>query len=179
MAETSAWRKRCAIAALALGVICAGAANAQLRGPEPYGKWWTTCDNTKACAVYGSGGDDGVAVTVMIRRSPAADAPVRVSLIADGPRAPASGTLWRVTIDGRPAGTARARPGQVMIADLPPPEAAILIGRMLTGRQLQLEGGGGGNLGLSGVDGALRRMDEEQGRAGGVTALVERGPSAA
>jgi hypothetical protein len=175
MAEVSATRKRRAIPVIVLALLCAGAAHAQLRGPEPYGKWWTTCDNTKACAVYGTGGDDGVAVTVMVRRGPAPQDPVRISLIADGPRAPTSGADWRLTIDGRPAGVARARSGQVMIADLPPVEAAILIGRMIEGRELQLEGGGGGRLGLAGADAALRRMDQEQGRAGGVTALAARG----
>jgi len=176
MAETSAWRKLCALGGAALVLTCMTSARAQVRGADPYGKWWTTCDNTHACSVYGTGGGDGVAVTVIIRREPDPQAPVRVTLVADDPRATAGGAAWRVFIDDHPIVAARARSGKVMLAELNGPDALTLVTRLLSAREMRLEGpGAGGALGATGAAAALRQMDEEQGRSGGVTAIAARG----
>jgi hypothetical protein len=177
MAESSAGRKNRLGAAAVIALLCTVTALAHAHaqaGDKAYGKWWTTCDNAGACATYGTGGGAGVGLTLILRRGPEPTAPVRPMLVADMPRAASAWTLWRLTIDGRPAGTVRAQPGQVMQGEFGPGDAQALAARLIAGQELRIDGLGAG-LNLSGVQDALQRMDEAQDRVGTVTALVSKG----
>lgn len=178
MAETRV-RRKTALAAAILGVagLAAGAALAQARPGEAYGKWWTVCDNGAACTVYGAGGGDGVGVVLVIQRGPEPQAPVRVVLLTDPPQRPAGGGQWRIQVGGQTVAAPRARQsGDVMRADLAGPDAASLVQRLLRADSVQIQGAGANAaLSAAGAAAALRRMDQQQGRDGGATALASRG----
>jgi hypothetical protein len=178
MAESSAGRKNRQWAVAVLALLCTAAATGQARAQataaKSYGKWWTTCDNGGACATYGTGGGAGVALTLILRRGPEPTAPVRAMLVADMPRATAP-VVWRVSVDGRAAGSVRAYASQdqVMQGEFGPAEAQALVARLVAGQELRADGLAG--LSLTGVKDALERMDEAQDRVGTVSALVSKG----
>ncbi|CAN5202236.1 hypothetical protein BH11PSE2_BH11PSE2_20210 [soil metagenome] len=172
---------------LAPGAPTAAAASPDtpVTAPEPapadlYGKWWSVCDNGADCAVLGTGGE-GTAITVMLRRGPEAQAPVRATVITDPSAKPTGPVTWRLLASGKTFATVQASEVEgVMQAELSSADGKALAARLTQDQVLRVEGpGANASLSTAGAAMVLRSLDEIQGRAGGVTALAVPGRAGA
>lgn len=175
MAESFAARKKWLTLAVLFGAAFGDLAQAE---DQPlYGRWWTVCDNAKACGVYGAGGERGVGAALVLLREAGPEGLPRISLVTDPPRTPEGAPNWRVTVDGFQVAVVQARPeDDILRADLTPAQASTLLRRLPGARELRIEGPGADTaIALADAPEALRRADLMQGRAGGVTALLLKG----
>lgn len=147
---------------------------------ETFKDWWVTCDNTRQCAAFGFAGEsfEMAGYLKVARGAGAADAP-QARLVMQGPPG-----AWSLTVDGRAIATVRAVSDdgdERAAADLTAAQAAAVVAAAANGQALQVAAGGKpiGAVSLAGSSAALRWMDDRQKRAGGVTALVAKGPAPA
>lgn len=146
---------------------------------ETFKDWWVTCDNTRECAAFGFAGEafEMSGYLKVARGSGAGDEPA-ARLVMEGK----AGT-WSLAVDGRPLAVVQAldEDGQRAAADLTIAQAKAVIAAAANGKALQVSLGGKslGAISLAGSSAALRWMDDRQKRAGGVTALVAKGPAPA
>ncbi|MBR7620476.1 DUF1176 domain-containing protein [Phenylobacterium sp. 20VBR1] len=161
------------IAAL-LGVLMATSAQA---ASKSFQDWTVVCDNTRECSAFGfaeEGADDRPFLHVQ-RPAAAGAAPVARLVLASESGAP---TRWAVRVDGKPvAGLAPKAEGDADVV-LTPSQTAALLGAIRNGKRLTLAPGRSDIL-LTGAAAALRWMDDQQQRAGTLTALVAKGPGPA
>lgn len=168
---------------LMAGLLLAGSAAAS-DGTATFKDWWAACDNVRVCTAYGFPPDEEGGAVLRVRRAAEAGAipEFDINLAAEtgkGVNGPLS-----LAVDGKAVARTGAPEGSdddfrgwtVSPAQVPALLAAIARGRALTVRS--------GDrtvvtLSLSGGSAALRWIDDRQKRAGGVTALVARGPSPA
>jgi hypothetical protein len=147
---------------------------------ESFKDWWVACDNTRQCAAFGFAGEafEMSGYLRIERGAAAADAP-QARLVMEGP----PGT-WSLSVDGRALASVRAASedgdGRAAAA-LTPAQSAAVLAAASNGKALQVSAGGKpiGAISLAGSSAALRWMDDKQKRAGGVTALVAKGPAPA
>ena len=132
--------------------------------------WTVGCDNGRACRAVSlvAEGDWDASLAVMVRRDAGPEAePVLILAGEEGSRLVADGRplpVRLITVDGN------------LIAH--PGDNAVLIPALRDAHQIELRDAGGqviGRASLAGLAAAMRHIDVEQGRAGTVTALVERG----
>ncbi len=153
--------------------------------------WVIGCDNTLACTALGMAPADGEAgAYVKIARAAGPNATAEVSVVVYAETTPATPRL-RLRLDGGkgpglPSDVLAATfDGQFARARLAGADAAAVIAALLpaTGLTVELLDGSkslsSSPVSLSGSSATLRYMDAEQGRAGGVTALVATGSAAA
>nr|WP_315400988.1 DUF1176 domain-containing protein [uncultured Duganella sp.] len=134
--------------------------------------WEMACDNTRACEAVGfAPQDDGVPpVTLWLARAAGAGAAVAAKLTASAADdAPAAGPLTLrvggLTWGGLPSG-----------AVLSPAQIAGLVPALLDAQEADVtDGKNTWRLSLAGIKAALLKIDDVQGRVGGVTALVKPG----
>ncbi|MDO8379809.1 DUF1176 domain-containing protein [Phenylobacterium sp.] len=160
------------IAAL-LGVLVATTAQAASRS---FQDWTVVCDNTRNCTAYGFSAEDSEEQPFLRVDRPAAAAAARIKLVMVGENGP--GAVWAVRVDGKPVpGLAPRAKGNAEVV-LTAPQGRALLAAIRNGSRLSLAPGRGDVL-LSGSAAALRWMDDQQRRAGTVTALVAAGPKPA
>jgi hypothetical protein len=153
--------------------------------------WVVGCDNTLSCTALGMAPADGAGsafVKIVRQAGPAATAEVSVVTYAE--TTPATPRL-RLRLDG---GKGPGLPSDVLDAELDGDfvrarltgaDAAAVIAALLPAKGLTVELLDGSKslasspVSLSGSSASLRYIDAEQGRAGGVTALVATGSAAA
>jgi hypothetical protein len=142
-----------------------------------FGDWAVTCDNVKRCeavAISDAPQGDGSASDLVLTREPGAAGGLTIAFTpaATDPR------LVTVAIDGRQVGAGYFRNEEVTLAGS---EAEGLARAMAAGHVLTLHVGRKtlARYSLKGASAALRYTDAQQGRAGGITALVARGPKSA
>jgi hypothetical protein len=147
---------------------------------ETFKDWWVACDNTRQCAAFGFAGEafEMSGYLKVARGAGATDAP-EAKLVMEGP--PGS---WSLAVDGKPIVTvaAASEDGDGRAAAiLSAPQTSAVLAAAANGKALQVSAAGEpiGAISLAGSSAALRWMDDQQKRAGGVTALIARGPAPA
>jgi hypothetical protein len=153
--------------------------------------WVIGCDNTRSCTALGLAPADGAgSAFVKIARAAGPAATAEVSVVVYAETTPAAPRL-RLRLDG---GKGPGLPSDVLAAEfdgqfararLTGADAAAVIAALLPAKGLTVELLDGTKslssspVSLSGSSASLRYMDAEQGRAGGVTALVATGTAPA
>lgn len=157
-----------------LALLAAMLATTATAASKSFQDWTVVCDNTRDCSAFGFSEDSFEDRPFLhIRRSGEADAAPVIRLVLVGEvDAP---TPWAVRVDGKPVpGVAPQARGDADVV-LTPAQAAALVGAIRNGQKLTLAPGRSDIL-LTGAAAALRWMDDQQRRAGTVTALVAKGP---
>lgn len=187
-----ALRQGAAVAALLAVAAPLPAAAADRAGElKAFRDWIIGCDNTLSCTALGLAPADGAgSAFVKITRAGGPAAGPEVTVVVYAETTPAAPRL-RLRLDG---GKGPGLPsdvlatefdGQFARARLTGAEAAAVIAALLPAKGLSVELLDGNKslssspVSLSGSSATLRYMDAEQGRAGGVTALVATGSAPA
>jgi len=144
---------------------------------DSYGSWFVACDNTLACVAKGFA-DSSHGTEIRIERDAGPAAKPVVSIRADHKFDRAG-----IAIDGKPAGlaasvwemTTDADETSLASDDLAAIRAFVL--RLRDASTLRL--GAEDDIPLDGFAAAMLRIDDRQGRVGGVTALLRAGPAPA
>ena len=159
--------------AMILGLLGALMATGAQAASRSFQDWTVVCDNTRECSAFGFSEDSvGDRPFLHVRRLAAAGAPPLIRLVLVGESGPA--TPWAVQVDGRPVpGVAPQAEGDADVV-LTPAQALALLAAIRDGQRLTLAPGRSDVL-LTGAAAALRWMDDQQRRAGTVTALVAKG----
>lgn len=164
---------------LLLAILAAVPTDPAMGSIKTFADWAVACDNVRACemtALAPDGGDwpdDGPRLA-SIERKAGPDGTFRVSIDAGDAKGDAV-----VAIDGQRVGAGRIAEGQVTLTGA---DAARLVTAAANGTALTLADARGkmiARVSLKGSSAALRFIDAEQGRAGGVTAAIARGPKPA
>jgi len=176
-------------ATLAGALTLALTAGAALSAPNPTGSfkdWRAACDNVGDCMAVGfTQGEYAVGPYAVVTQRGGPDAPPGVSIVLTSADDEAGeGAEVTLTVKGglRPFSfTGRAASGADDASahlDLEGTGATGLIAAMANGATIDVtvDGKPWGAVSLSGSSAALRWIDDRQGRAGGVTALIAKGP---
>ncbi|MDO8322284.1 MAG: DUF1176 domain-containing protein [Phenylobacterium sp.] len=159
--------------AMILGLLGAMMATGVQAASRSFQDWTVVCDNTRECSAFGFSEDSFEDRPFLhVRRSAGADAAPVIRLVLAGE----SGvpTPWAVRVDGKPVpGLAPKAEGDADVV-LTPIQATALLAAIRNGQRLTLAPGRSDVL-LTGASAALRWMDDQQQRAGTVTALVAKG----
>jgi hypothetical protein len=180
-----------ALVAAALAVPAPALAADRAGELKTFRDWVIGCDNTLSCTALGLPPADGAgSAFVKVSRAGGPAATAEVDVVAYSETTPATPRL-RLRLDG---GKGPGLPSDVLVAEfdgqfararLAGADAAAVIAAMLPAKGLTVELLDGSKslssspVSLSGSSASLRYMDAEQGRAGGVTALVATGSAAA
>ncbi|CAN5441097.1 DUF1176 domain-containing protein [soil metagenome] len=161
------------IAAL-LGALVATSAQA---ASKSFQDWTVVCDNARDCSAFGfaeEGSEDRPFMHVRRPATAGAAPVVRLVLVSES----GAPTRWAVRVDGKSvAGLAPKAEGDADVV-LTPSQTTALLGAIRNGKRLTLAPGRSDIL-LTGAAAALRWMDDQQQRAGTLTALVAKGPGPA
>uniref|UniRef100_B0T3X6 DUF1176 domain-containing protein n=1 Tax=Caulobacter sp. (strain K31) TaxID=366602 RepID=B0T3X6_CAUSK len=175
---------------LALALISPSIVRAQSGAPyidrELFDDWTLICDNGRRCTAVGlpteaTRGGLGADALLTIVRDPQVEAQPRVEIVIPYWEGPGSGGRWALAdASGKPIIpplSARFAPAtHVLRIGLPPTSIDTLLGAR---REVALSAASGKPtiaLSLLGMRSALTRLDEVQGRSGGVTATASKGP---
>lgn len=176
-------RRGLALLGLLASALVAGPALAS-DADEEFKDWYVACDNVRVCTAYGFPPDEGGGAILRVRReAEGSAAPVLdVSISAEESKG-VTGPL-ALFVDGKlVARTASPEGADDDYRDWAVPEAKVpaLLAAMTRGEAVELKAGARtvATVSLSGVSAALRWMDDRQKRAGGVTALIAKGPALA
>jgi hypothetical protein len=152
----------------------APAARQAVQSYDSYQSWFVACDNTLSCVAKGFSDSDAGA-EIRIERDAGPKGAAIVSISADHGFA-----LGDVAIDGRPAGLAApawhltSEDGETSATSDDPGAVRAIVQRLRNASTLTL--GGDVAVPLDGFAAAVLRLDDRQGRVGGVTALMRPGP---
>jgi hypothetical protein len=146
--------------------------------------WTVVCDNLRTCQVAGFGTDDSDLPAVLrLSRGGAAGAPakVEIDLLGDVDLA---GEAPGLAIDGRvvmKARTVNSRDSADLTVVLDDAQVGALLGAARNGAVLTIQAGDKqvGRVSLAGMVAALRYADDQQKRAGTVSAMVAKGSAPA
>jgi hypothetical protein len=157
---------------LALGAAWAMATGALAEEGE-FKDWWAACDNIRECAAFGFADDanfEALAYLKLTRGAGAGDPPmIEVAGQFDGP-------AWRLIVDGKPVAGVPTLTRQDDRVKLTKAQSAVLAAAIANGTKLEVVAGSQrAPISLAGSSAALRWLDDQQKRAGTVTALVARG----
>lgn len=146
-------------------------------GDGSFKDWVVICDNLRNCEADGFAADDvekPAFLTLTRGGSPRASAAVTVQLLAEVDEA-LSGKPLVLAVDGRPVLTVRA--GDDGSAKLTDAQVGPLLGAARNGTVLSIRVGDNevGVVSLAGMVAALRYVDDQQKRAGTVTAMIAKG----
>ena len=149
-------------------------------GPfQSFGDWAVACDNVRRCEMTSLQPADGDIETngteLSLVREPGAEGEVSITVWPpdDAKGAPS------LTIDGARIEGGSVQQGALRFSGV---AAQRLATALANGHAARIVAGAGektGDISLTGASAALRFIDAQQGRAGGVTALVARGPKPA
>ncbi|WP_304186446.1 DUF1176 domain-containing protein [Phenylobacterium aquaticum] len=176
-------RRDLSMAMLVLGAVLAGRAQA---GEATFKDWDVVCDNVRTCTAFGLT-EEGAETDAFLKieRTGAPNAAPRLSLAVQSDTATAE--TWALKVDGRPIaglGALKARrtaDDSFLRAPLSAVQGAALTAALLNGGSLTVKAGAEdeATISLAGSAAALRWMDDQQKRAGSVTALAAKGPKPA
>ena len=166
-----------------VSLIVTGQAVAALPAPvqsyNSYKSWLAACDNTLACEAKGFDEQGDKRAEMVISRAAGARKTPAAQI-----RAETKFALADVRIDGHPAGLKSPEwaisqdDDGTSITSNSFPAIRAFTARLRGGAKLTL-GADGAEVPLDGVVAALLRIDERQGRIGGITALIKTGPASA
>jgi len=162
-------------------LAAADAAPPKLGSIQTFGDWTVACDNVRRCEM--------TSLIPESQMSDSSDSGASFSITREpGPNA---GFTFEIDGNGGIKGEASVRiDGKVIVGGaahkdvmiLTGADAAKIVAAMINGKTLTLTDLGGANAAnasLAGSSAALRFIDAQQGRAGGVTAAVAKGPKPA
>lgn len=143
-----------------------------------FGDWAVACDNVKRCEATALlpeewGGDEPP--QVLLRRAAGPGGAITINIAPAGNYRGAA----TIAVDGKGVLDATVTANGV---DVSGPGAEALARRMTAGRALTVQSARGkllATVSLAGLSATMRYVDAQQGRAGGITAIVARGPKAA
>ena len=166
------------LVALAVVAAAAGVARATpaAEGAATFKDWTVVCDNLRNCEADGFAADDVEKPAVLrLIRGGAPGAPASAEIVLLGDVGEINGKPLALAIDGRPVLTVRA--GDNASAKLADAQVGPLLGAARNGTALsiRLEDKEVGVVSLAGMVAALRLVDDQQKRAGTVTAMVAKG----
>ena len=141
---------------------------------DTYKSWLAACDNTLVCVAKGVSQSD-TPVDVKITRQPGGDGGILMEI-----RASARFTLGDIRIDDKPAKL--AKPAWRVSSDGDTTSVTsrdftaikALFSQLRNAQMLMI--GDGAQVQLDGLAAAMLRLDDRQGRVGGVTSLARTGP---
>lgn len=168
------------MAGLAAGLLLAGSAAA--RDKLEAKDWWGACDNVRVCTAYGFSSDDVDGVALRVRRAAGRNAPPLFDLVLGPEQSRGVGGALDLFVDGKAvARTDAPEGGREDFRTWAVADGAALSAAIARGAGLELRTGkkAVATVSLSGASAVLRWMDDRQKRAGGVTALVAKGPAPA
>ncbi|WP_182084119.1 DUF1176 domain-containing protein [Aureimonas sp. ME7] len=152
---------------------------------KTFGDWTVGCSNLKGCTALGLPPEDGAAVAYLkVLRGAGGEARPEVSVVflpenEDATDAPLDLELQGAKDTPLPVASLPGEAsGGYAVAPVGAQVAAPFLAALLKGETLSVRQGGTGDpvaVSLKGMSAALRYMDAEQGREGGVTALVAKG----
>ncbi len=176
-----------AVPMLVLGLAPASAEDAappQVGESRGFGDWIVGCGNEGACTAIGMSEEMAANLAYLrITRAAGPDAAPRMALSL-WPDATQAGTTLALELVGGRGGALPierlegAEEGGYVLADVAEADVAPLLDALVRGDGLRVRADGDGEpalVSLKGMSAALRYMDAEQGRDGGVTAIVARG----
>ncbi len=160
--------------AIILGATIAAAFAGQACAVEAEFKdWWAACDNTRVCTAFGFADDanwDTPAYLKLTREAGPEDAPM-VEIVGQMTASP-----WRLQVDGKPVPGVPTLTPKDERANLDAGQSAALIKAVANGAKLEVVAGDAtAPISLAGSSAALRWLDDQQRRAGTLTALVAKG----
>ncbi len=167
-------------AALAIALL-AGAAQAFTPAARTIKDWTAVCDNVGTCAGFGFAPDDSETPIFLRITREAGPAAAPGALIVYDPADAHKDQRWTLSVDDKPvvgAGVVTARGGDSGArATLDAAQTAALIEALRNGRRLGVlrDGKPIGTVSLAGSFATLLWVDADQGRAGTVTAMIDRG----
>lgn len=139
--------------------------------------WWAACDNTRDCTAFGFADDanfDTRAYLKLTRGAGRNDAPM-IEVVGQ-----LEAKTWRLQLDGKPVAGVPALPKDDDRIKLSEAQSAALAAAIANGSKLEVVAGEEtAPISLAGSSAALRWLDDQQKRAGTVTALVAKGPKPA
>lgn len=164
---------------LLLAILAAAPTDPAMGSIKTFADWAVACDNVRVCEMTALAPDDGDwpddgPRLASIERKAGPNGTFRVSIDAGDAKGDAV-----VAIDGQRVGAGRIAEGQVTLTGT---DAARLVTAAANGTALTIADAQGkliARVSLKGSSAALRFIDAEQGRAGGVTAAIARGPKPA
>lgn len=164
---------------LLLAILAAAPTDPAMGSIKTFADWAVACDNVRVCEMTALAPDDGDwpddgPRLASIERKAGPNGTFRVSIDAGDAKGDAV-----VAIDGQRVGAGRIAEGQVTLTGA---DAARLVTAAANGTALTIADAQGkliARVSLKGSSAALRFIDAEQGRAGGVTAAIARGPKPA
>ena len=143
---------------------------------DSFKDWTVVCDNLRTCEAAGFGPEDGdLSAVLRLSRAGSAGAPARIEI--DLPNE-SHGKPVTLAVDGREVITVPAPASggglTVVVRDA---QAGPLLGAARNGAMLSIRSADGelGRVSLAGMVAALRYVDDQQKRAGTVTAMVAKG----
>ncbi|WP_423381928.1 DUF1176 domain-containing protein [Burkholderia sp. LMG 32019] len=149
---------------------------------DTYKSWLVACDNGLTCEAKGlaNGGETGADLrfiraagpngTLTVRLSVATDTSINLDdLRVDDAPLRLDDSAWRAKLDNGIATLSTTRPAAV----------AAFVSRLRNGTKLQFGEDASAYVPLDGMVAALLRVDDRQGRIGGTTALIRKGPAPA
>jgi hypothetical protein len=163
---------------LCLPMPAQAAAPSPIQSYDSYKSWLVACNNTLTCLAKGFEDSDKRAEMVIVRGAGAHGAlTLRISAETDF-------ALTDIRIDGQAAGLKSSDwdirddgSNETSFSAKAPAVVRALLSRLRNGARLTL--GESGDVPLNGLTAALLRIDERQGRIGGVTALIRTGAAPA
>ena len=144
--------------------------------------WWAACDNVRACTAYGFSSDDVDGVVLRVRRAAERDAPPLFDLVLGPEQSRGVDGALALFVDGKAVTRTDApQGGNDDFRTWAVTNGAVLSAAVARGTGLELKVGEKtvATVSLSGASAALRWIDDQQKRVGGVTALVAKGPAPA
>jgi hypothetical protein len=176
-----------ACAAVILGAPVAGHARAAPadKPVATFKDWTVACDNLRSCEANGfaaqdEDGDVGRMAILQLNRGGGPGDPVRVMVqMTDEVEGGLDGKRLALAVDGRPLMSVRA--AKDLSATLTAAQVGPLLAAARNGTALSISLGDRelALVSLAGMAAALRRMDDQQGRVGTVTAIVAKGAAPA
>ncbi|CAM2167845.1 Protein of uncharacterized function (DUF1176) [Burkholderia cepacia] len=175
--------------ALAVGTalvsLYATAASAQEPGAssyDTYKSWLVACDNGLTCEAKGlaNGGETGADLRFIRSAGPNGALTVRLNVATN-----TSINLDDLRVDDAPlrlddsAWSEKFDDGIATLSTTQPAAVAAFVSRLRNGTKLQFGEHAGAYVPLDGMVAALLRIDDRQGRIGGTTALIRKGPAPA
>lgn len=165
-------------AMLILGFATCDAWVEPVQSYDSYKSWLIACDNTLTCVAKGFAEDAATRAELRIERAAGPRGALSATINAE-----ARFTLAEIAVDGIPAGlstsdwTLSSGADATRLASDHPEAVRSFVASLRNGATLTL--GQSAEVPLDGLTAALLRMDERQGRAGGVTAFVAGGQASA
>ncbi|QFS40175.1 DUF1176 domain-containing protein [Burkholderia cepacia] len=171
-----------ATAAMPLAASAAPAREPGAPSYDTYKSWLVACDNGLTCEAKGlaNGGETGADLRFIRSAGPNGVLTVRLSVATN-----TSINLDDLRVDDAPlrlddsAWSEKFDDGIATLSTTRPAAVAAFVSRLRNGTKLQFGEDAGAYVPLDGMVAALLRIDDRQGRIGGTTALIRKGPAPA